>query len=76
MRAALDPAERSSDIRAEFAASIHRDWLTTALSIGETRRFLALAEGLEIRHPDLDLLSAIIHDPFHAEQIVRDRREA
>lgn len=72
LRAALDPAERRPDIRAEFAATIEHNLLAAALSIGEAREFLALAESLDVRHPDLVLLSAIIADPFHAGQIVRD----
>jgi hypothetical protein len=40
----------------------------------EVERFLALARSLEVRHPDLDLLAAVVERPAIAAEVLRERQ--
>jgi len=77
MRHGLFPEERRLDVFGRLVQAFARDPVAFVIR-REVERFLALARSLEVRHPDLDLLAAVIARPTTAAaaEVLRKRQRA
>ncbi|MBL7259301.1 hypothetical protein [Paractinoplanes lichenicola] len=73
LRLCLFPHERRLDAIGGLAAFLDKQF-SSAVAGPDIRHFLALADSLDISHPDLDLLVELASTPGSAKELLADRQ--